>query len=40
MIYNKEYPNYAECMEARKEWIEKKFVAICGVKNETRKTTP
>ena len=35
MVYRKEYPNYAECMEARKEWIEKKFVALCGVKIET-----
>ena len=39
MVYRKEYPTYAECMEARKEWIEKKFVAICGVKtiNENQK---
>ena len=37
MVYRKEYPNYAECMEARKEWIEKKFVALCGVKIETNK---
>ncbi len=37
LIYRKEYPNYEQCMEARKEWIEKKFVALCGVKNETSK---
>ena len=37
MVYRKEYPNYAECMEARKEWIEKKFVALCGVKVENNK---
>ena len=36
-VYSKVYPNYAECMEARKEWIDKKFVAICGVKGETDK---
>lgn len=37
MVYRKEYPTYAECMEARKEWIEKKLVALCGVKVETSK---
>lgn len=37
MVYRKEYPTYAECMEARKEWIEKKLVALCGVKVETNK---
>lgn len=39
MVYRKEYPNYEQCMEARKEWIEKNFVAICGVKtvNENQK---
>jgi hypothetical protein len=37
MVYRKEYPNYAACMEARKEWIEKQFVALCGVKVETNK---
>lgn len=36
-IYKKEYPNYAECMEARKEWDSKGLVAICGVKSETSK---
>ena len=39
MVYSKEYPNYAECMEARKEWVEKKLVAMCGVKNENSKTS-
>lgn len=38
--FRKEYPNYEQCMEARKEWIDKKFVAICGVKNETNKDAP
>ncbi len=37
LIYRKEYPNYEQCMEARKEWLEKKFVALCGVKSETNK---
>lgn len=37
LVYRKEYPKYEECMAARKEWIEKKFVAICGVKSETNK---
>ena len=36
-IYKKEYSNYAECMEARKEWDNKGLVAICGVKSETNK---
>jgi hypothetical protein len=37
LVYRKEYPNYEQCMEARKEWIEKKLVALCGVKSETSK---
>lgn len=37
MVYRKEYPNYEQCMAARKEWIDKKLVAICGVKSETNK---
>lgn len=37
LVYRKEYPNYVACMEARKEWTEKKFVALCGVKVETNK---
>lgn len=36
-IYKKEYPNYAECMTARKEWDNKGLVAICGVKSEASK---
>ena len=36
-VYSKVYPNYAECMEARKEWDNKGLVAICGVKSETNK---
>ena len=36
-VYSKVYPNYAECMEARREWDNKGLVAICGVKNETSK---
>jgi hypothetical protein len=31
-IYKKEYPNYQECMTARKEWDNKGFVALCSVK--------
>ncbi len=31
-IYKKEYPNYQECMLARKEWDDKGLVAICAVK--------
>ena len=31
-VYKKEYPNYAECMSARKEWDGKGFVALCSVK--------
>jgi len=27
-VYSKVYPNYAECMEARKEWDNKGLVAI------------
>ena len=38
-VYNKAYPNYAECMEAREEWNNKGLVATCGVKNETSKDT-
>ncbi len=37
LVYRKEYPSYEQCMEARKEWIEKKLVALCGVKSETNK---
>lgn len=37
LVYRKEYSSYEQCMEARKEWIDKKFVAICGVKGETDK---
>lgn len=33
LIYNKEYPNYAECMKAREEWLPKKFVVICAPKS-------
>jgi len=36
-VYSKVYPNYTECMEARKEWDNKGLVAICGLKNETNK---
>lgn len=36
-VYKKEYPNYAECMAARREWDNKGLVAICGVKSETSK---
>jgi hypothetical protein len=36
-VYSKVYPNYTECMEARKEWDNKGMVAICGVKSETNK---
>lgn len=36
-VYSKVYPNYAECMAARKEWDDKGLVAICGVKGETNK---
>jgi hypothetical protein len=32
LIYKKEYPNYQECMDARKEWDDKGFVALCSVK--------
>lgn len=31
-IFKKEYPNYEECMEARKEWDNKGLVALCSVK--------
>lgn len=31
-VYKKEFPNYAECMDARKEWDQKKLVAICSPK--------
>lgn len=31
-IYKKEYPNYEECMTARREWDNKGLVAICAVK--------
>ena len=31
-VYSKVYPNYQECMEARKEWDNKGFVALCSVK--------
>jgi len=31
-IYKKEYPDYQACMDARKEWDGKGFVAICAVK--------
>ncbi len=37
LVYKKEYSNYEQCMEARKEWIDKKLVALCGVKSETNK---
>jgi hypothetical protein len=40
LVYRKEYPNYEQCMEARKEWIDKKLVAICGVESETNKDAP
>lgn len=32
-IYKKEYPNYQECMDARKDWDNKGFVALCSVKS-------
>ena len=32
LVYKKEYPNYAECMQAREEWLQKKFVVICALK--------
>ena len=35
LIYKKEYPNYQECMAARKEWDDKGFVALCSVKAPT-----
>ena len=31
-VYSKVYPNYVECMDARREWNNKGFVAICSVK--------
>jgi hypothetical protein len=31
-VYKKEYPNYQECMDARKDWDDKGFVALCAVK--------
>ncbi len=31
IIHSKEYPTYAECMQARLEHIPK-YVAICGMK--------
>ena len=31
-IYKKEYPTYAECMDARKTWEQKSLVAICSPK--------
>ncbi len=34
LVYTKEYPSYEACMEARKEWLNKEFVVICGVKNQ------
>lgn len=37
LVYRKEYPSHEQCMEARKEWIEKKFVALCGVKSQPPK---
>ena len=36
-VYSKVYANYAECMEARKEWDSKGLVALCGIKHETSK---
>jgi hypothetical protein len=36
-VYSKVYPNYQECMEARKEWDDKGLVAICSVKSEHNK---
>ncbi len=36
-VYSKVYPNYQECMEARKEWDDKGLVAICSVKSENNK---
>lgn len=32
LIYNKEYPTYNECMEARKEWERTNFKAFCLMK--------
>jgi hypothetical protein len=31
-VYKKEYPNYEECMDARQEWDNRGFIAICSVK--------
>jgi len=31
-VYSKVYPDYQTCMEARKEWDNKGFVALCSVK--------
>lgn len=35
-IYSKVYPNYEACMEARKEWDQKKMTAICSPKSEDK----
>jgi hypothetical protein len=32
IVYTKPYTSYEQCMEARKEWIEKKLVALCSPK--------
>jgi hypothetical protein len=32
IIHTQVYPNYAECQKAAVPWREKKFIAICGVK--------
>ena len=37
LIYKQEFPNYAECMAARKEWDQKKLVAICSSKSVEQK---
>ena len=31
-VYSKVYPDYQACMDARKEWDNKGFVALCSVK--------
>jgi hypothetical protein len=32
LVYRKELPDYSTCMQARKEWEEKKLVALCSPK--------
>lgn len=35
-VYSKVYPDYAACMDARKEWEQKNFVALCSPKSENK----